>query len=59
MPLPAYEYPQRPETTGSWGRGLDHILPWSPRKEAALPDTLTLDFWPPGLTVLLGKPPRP
>ena len=33
----------------SWGRDLEQILPQSLQREPGSPDTLILDFWPPGL----------
>lgn len=37
------------KTTGNWERRLEHVHPLNPQKEAALPDTLVLDFQPPEL----------
>lgn len=37
------------KTTRNWERRLEHVRCLNPQKEAALPDTLILDFQPPEL----------
>ena len=37
------------KTTRNWERRLEHVHSLNPQKEAALPDTLILDFQPPEL----------